>query len=332
MKEKKGGGFLRWPWNVAVYVALFLVLRIFAIPIILILMAIQRKNNPNGAAEGYCLSRTRKRLAWLIWALLVLALAGVMLVMLSVGLKQDRAYFETMDYVTLAFCGVGGLLFLLGGLYLAYVAIRDSFFPAKSTLAKSIRSQLPYPDEAPPVEELFAMVDKDLEENGQWFDAVGIGREWVLGDEATYIPNIRGVYGRNEVHHRANGNGLRRITQLLIVDNRQQRFITDMMDYRELDAAIQCLRLRAPLAEFGNYAQYNRITGLSQCYQEFLDRHAEGKRPALELLHDLRRPVVRIQRRLRKLHGQLGGHRFGKGCGRGICLIPVLILRDLRIK
>ena len=34
-------------------------------------------------------------------------------------------------------------------------------------LAKSIRSQLPYPDEAPPVEELFAMVDRDIQANGQ---------------------------------------------------------------------------------------------------------------------------------------------------------------------
>ena len=142
MKEKKGF-FLRWPWNVVVYVALFAALRLFAVPIILILMAVQRKNNPHGVEEGYCLSRTRKRITWLLWALLVLFLSAAMLCLFLVGLKQDRTYFETMDYVTLAVSGIGGLLFLIGGLYLAYAAIRDSFFPAKSALAKSIRNQLP---------------------------------------------------------------------------------------------------------------------------------------------------------------------------------------------
>ena len=274
MKEKKGGGFLRWPWNVAVYVALFLVLRIFAIPIILILMAIQRKNNPNGAAEGYCLSRTRKRLAWLIWALLVLALAGVMLVMLSVGLKQDRAYFETMDYVTLAFCGVGGLLFLLGGLYLAYVAIRDSFFPAKSTLAKSIRSQLPYPEEAPPVEELFAMVDKDLEENGQWFDAVGIGREWVLGEKASRIDRIRGIFTVDEIRRRRAGNrtNTSRVIQLVLVDDRWQANITDFKKPQELRAAADCLALRVPEARRGENSQWSGFWNMDESQREEFER------------------------------------------------------------
>ena len=61
--EKKKGGFLRWPWNVVVYIALVAALRLFAIPIILILVAIQRKNNPHGVEEGYCLSRTRRRIS-----------------------------------------------------------------------------------------------------------------------------------------------------------------------------------------------------------------------------------------------------------------------------
>ena len=143
--EKKKGGFLRWPWNVVVYVLLFAVFRLFAVPIILILMAIQRKNNPNGVAEGYCLSRTRKKLTWLIWGALCLAVAVCLGAVFSVGLGQDRAYWETMDYVTLAVCGIGGPLLLIGGLYLGYAAVRDTFFPEKSALAKSIRSQLPYP-------------------------------------------------------------------------------------------------------------------------------------------------------------------------------------------
>ena len=75
MKKKKGG-FLRWPWNVVVYVLLFAVLRLFAVPIVLILMAVQRKNNPHGVEEGYCLSRTRRRISWVLWGLLWLFLAA----------------------------------------------------------------------------------------------------------------------------------------------------------------------------------------------------------------------------------------------------------------
>ena len=67
MKEKKGA-FLRWPWNVVAYVLLFAVLRLFAIPVVLLLMWVQERNNPHGVREGYCLSRTRKRLTWLLWA------------------------------------------------------------------------------------------------------------------------------------------------------------------------------------------------------------------------------------------------------------------------
>ena len=127
MEEKKGR-FLRWPWNVVVYVLLALVLRIFAVPVILILMWVQRKNNPHGISEGYCLSRTRKRLTWLIWAFLVLVVSAALFFMLKVGLEQDKTYWETMDYVTLAVCGVGGPLLLIGGLYLGYTAVRDTFF------------------------------------------------------------------------------------------------------------------------------------------------------------------------------------------------------------
>ena len=208
MNEKKGF-YLRWPWNVVVYVLLFVVLRIFAIPVVLLLMSAQRRNNPNGAAEGYCLSRTRKRLTWLLWALLAWGLAVSLGAVFFMGLEQDRAYWETSDYVTLAVSGGGAALFLLLGLWLGYAALRDTFFPAKSALARSIRSQLPYPDEAPPVDELFAMVDNDLKEDAHWFGPVGIGREWVLGDGANRIDRIRGIFLINELHQHQTQTGVR---------------------------------------------------------------------------------------------------------------------------
>lgn len=288
--EGKKGGFLRWPWNVVVYVLLFLALRLFAVPIILFLMWIQKKNNPHGEAEGYCLSRTRKRLIWMIWALLVLVMSAGLFCMLNVGLAQDRTYWETMDYVTLAVCGIGGPLLLIGGLYLGYIAVRDTFFPEKSALAKSIRNQLPYPDEAPPVETLFAMVDADLKENGQWFGPVGIGREWVLGDEANKIERIRGIFVVNEIHQHRTQTGIRssRKMELVLIDDRWQRTVTSFHNLRDLQAAADCLGLRVPYAQRGtNRANMNFWT-MDESARENFEREFRQKQ-SLRALEQVQR-------------------------------------------
>lgn len=279
MKEKKGG-ILRWPWNIIIYTALVLVLRIFAIPVILILLWVQRKNNPHGEAEGYCLSRTRKRLVWLIWSLLVLVIAAALLCMLIVGLKQDREYQETMDYVTLAFCGIGGPLFLAAGLYLGFVAVRDTFFPEKSALAKSIRSQLPYPEEAPPAGTLFAMVDEDLKENAQWFGSVGIGKEWVLGDGVNKIDRIRGIFVVDELHqhHTQTGTRTNRTLQLVLIDDRWQRTVTSFHDLNDLKAAADCLALRVPDARRGVNDANLEFWHLDESQREDFERQFQQQR------------------------------------------------------
>lgn len=272
-RENKGG-FLCWPWNAVVYVLLALTLRLFAIPVILILMWIQRKNNPHGQAEGYCLSRTRKRLTWLIWALLALAVGGALLYMLPVGLRQDRAYWDTTDYATLAFCVAGGPLLVIGGLCLAYISIRDSFFPEKSALAKSIRSQLPYPEETPPAAELFATVDGDLRENGRWFGPIGIGREWVLGDGVNRIDRIRGIFVVNEIHqhHTQTGVRTRRDMELVLIDDRWQRTVTSFNNLKDLQAAAECLRLLAPEAAWGTNSQNLDFWTMDESAQEDFER------------------------------------------------------------
>ncbi len=278
MKEKKGG-FLPWPWNAVVYVLLALTLRLFAIPVILLLMSIRRQKNPHGVQEGYCLSRTRKRLTWLIWALLVLIVGAGLLVMLRVGLQLDRAYWETSDYVTLGVCGIGGPLLVLGGLYLACAAIRDAFFPERSALAKSIRSQLPYPEEAPPAAELFAMVDGDLEANGQWYGPVGIGREWVLGDSVNKIDRIRGIFVINELHQHQTKTGVRtsRNMELVLIDDRWQRASTTFRNLNELQAAADCLALRVPDARRGNGSQCSAFWTLDESEREDFERSFRQK-------------------------------------------------------
>ncbi len=76
----------------------------------------------------------------------------------------------SFGYYLIPVVGAGAILV---GLVLAYRSLRDALRPEKSALARSIRSQLPYPEEAPPVKELFAMVDQDLKQNGQWCGKTG---------------------------------------------------------------------------------------------------------------------------------------------------------------
>lgn len=282
MKEKKGG-FLRWPWNVVIYLLLVLALRIFAIPVILVLMWIQQKNNPHGISEGYCLSRTRKRLTWLVWSLLLLAVSVAMLYMLKVGLEQDQTYWETADYTTLTVCGIGGLLLLIGGIYLGYVAVRDTFFPEKSALAQSIRNQLLYPDEAPPVGELFAMVDQDLKENAQWFGSVGIGREWVLGDGVNKIDRIRGIFVVDKIrqHHTETGTRTSRNLELVLIDDRWQRTVTSFNDLRDLQAAADCLALRVPNAQRGVNDANITFWNMDESKKEEFEREFQQKQNRL---------------------------------------------------
>jgi len=278
MKEKKG--FLRWPWNIVVCVLLLVVLRLFAIPVILILMWVQRKNNPHGVEEGYCLSRTRKQFTWLIWALLMLVIAAALGAVFFMGLDQDRTYWETMDYVTLAVSGGGTVLLALLGLWLGYAAIRDTFFPEKSALAQSIRNQLPYPEEAPPAAELFAMVDKDLQESAQWFGPVGIGREWVLGDGANRIDRIRGIFVINEIHQHHTKTGVRtsRTMELVLIDDRWQRTSTSFGNLKDLQAAADCLALRVPDAARGGESRCSSFWTMDESAREDFEREFRQKR------------------------------------------------------
>ena len=178
-KNKTCPPWLRWPWNVVIYVVLALVLRIFAIPFIILLIVLQNRYSPHGAAEGYCLSRTRRRLVWLIPRVILLAFGGVAIYLTITVAPAEEVQERLM-------VGGMGALSLLIGACLSVVAVRDACFPAHSKLARSIRAQLPFPDEAPGMAELFAMVDNDLAQNGMWFGPVGVGKEWVLGSQASY--------------------------------------------------------------------------------------------------------------------------------------------------
>lgn len=291
-QEKKGVvRFLCWPWNVMVYILLAVTLRLFAIPVILILMGLKKKYNPHGAAEGYCLSRTRKRLPGLLFSLLFLLLCAMFAVVFFDELRQPREDWEMQDYLFLAVSGVAAVAMLLAGIYEGFTSVRDTFFPAKSTLAKSIRSQLMVPGEAPPVGALFAMVDDDLKENGEWFDTVAIGKEWVLGDMACRIDRIRAIFTVDKIHQHHTQTGVRtnRTLQLVLVDDRWQAAITTFRKPGELRAAADCLAFRVPSAYRGINSDYIDFLAKDDVERETFERefrHREAARASNRAMRD----------------------------------------------
>lgn len=277
--------YLKWPWNLVVYVLLVILLRIFAIPVILLLMWWNKKQQPDGPAEGYCLQRTRGRLIPLVWAAVALLMAAAGAAYLTLSWTVDKTDWDYMEYIKLAAAGLLAVGGLLAAGYLAYTGLRDAFCPEKSQLARSIRQQLPYPEEAPPVKELFAMVDEDVRQNGQWFGRLAVGREWILGDEVSYIPRIRGVFWRDETRTRRSGNRVTttRILQLWILDDRQQCRPTDLRQPKELQAALDCLRQRIPAAVFAKYdsREYNDCIHADEQQWYFMEREFERRKEQL---------------------------------------------------
>ena len=259
-RPKKAGFYLKWPWDLVLFLVLAALLRLAAVPVILLFWVWNQRRQPPGE---YCLRRTRGRLVLALWGLLALALGAGAVLLWPEYWSPDRAGWAWRDYLNLALCAGAAVAGPVAGLALIWLGLRDAFFPAKSRLARSIREQLPYPEEAPPVEELFRMVDQDLAEHGEWFGKLGIGSRWVLGQEATDLERVRGVFGRNETRTCHSGGRTRvvRTIQLWLVDDRQHRRCTDLADAGQLEGAMDCLRRRVPQAVFGVYdsPEYRRL-------------------------------------------------------------------------
>lgn len=239
----------------------------------------------NNTSNSVCLKRTRKKLINLLWAALFLFVALALLVYAASCWSSDRSYWEVKDWAVAILSVVLGLTALATGLYESVTSIRDTFFPSKSRLAKSIRSQLPYPEEAPPVKKMFAMVDRDIMENGVWFDRVAVGREWILGDDVTYIPRIRAVFGRDEIQRRrVNGRTITsEVIQLYIIDDRKQVQATGLRNPSELKQLLECLRLRAPDALFLPYEEYMNYLAKSQEEWDTIDREFRIRKARREM-------------------------------------------------
>lgn len=285
-KKEKKRFYLKWPWNLAVYVLLAVLFRVLSIPLILLLVWWNEKQQPDGPAEGYCLQRTRRQLIQLVWSAVALLMAAAGAAFLTISWKADKTVWDYTEYIKLAAAGLVAVVGLLVAAYMAYIGLRDAFCPEKSRLAQSIRDQLPYPEEAPPVKELFAMVDEDLRRNGWWFGKLGMGSEWILGDQAFFIPRIRGVFWRDKIRTRRSGNRVSttRILELWLLDDRQQCESTDFCLPKELQAAVECLRQRVPAAVFGEYDSrvYNDFIHADEQEWHFMEQEYERRKSQLE--------------------------------------------------
>lgn len=208
----------------------------------------------------YCRNRTRDRFAYLFLGLLLLFFGFCLGVYAAFGGEEGyRAVIAALACLGITAAGV----------YECYTSLRDVFSPGKSAIARSIRAQLPRPEEAPGWQQLFEMVDRDLAASGRWFGKVGVGSQWLLGDEVSCLPRIRGVFQQNELHHNAGTGKTSRTIRLLIVDDRKQAQITSLNDPRDLEAVVQYLRLRVPAAYFGSYHDY---IGYCDCTDEEWDQ------------------------------------------------------------
>ena len=290
--EQKGNRrvFLKWPLNwivcgLFVMVAGFFIGYLWSALLAALFLWWQKKQNPGAVPQGgYCLDRTRKRLARLVWALLYLLFALAGGVVFYMQLQEDRSAWEISDWAFTVFAAGLVLVFVPLGLYEAYTDFRDALFPGKSRLARSIRSQLPYPDEAPDVSELFAMVDRDIQENGQWFDRAAVGKDWIFGDDVTSVDRVRAVFGRDEIvrHHHGGRTQTSRTVELWILDDRRQAQCTALRDYRELQPLMDCIRLRAPDALYRPYSEYSAYCGKSEEEWQALEREYRQRRAQRE--------------------------------------------------
>ena len=128
------------------------------------------------------------------------------------------------------------------------------------------------------------MVDQDLKQNGQWCGKLGVGREWVLGDEVSSIPRIRGVFSRVERHTRHAGKRTQvtYLYEIRIVDDRRQQQVTSLRSKREVEEAMDCLRRRVPAAVFGEYnsREYNDLIYAKEEEQRYAQERAYRNRAA----------------------------------------------------
>ncbi len=104
---------------------------------------IMTNENKRAQMVSYCRNITKKKLMSLWLAALLLFLGASACVYGWMQLGADKSGWDYMEYIKLVIGWGGAVFFFASGAGTAYTAVRDAFWPQKSTLARSIRSQLP---------------------------------------------------------------------------------------------------------------------------------------------------------------------------------------------
>lgn len=266
---------------VAVCVGLGFVIGFLWSILLLVLAVVLIKKVNKGPVDGYCMAHLRKKLP--------LALVGLLFILAGAGgaVYAWFMYNETpVEWANVIGGAVAAVLGIVAGVYQTFTVLRDACFPEKSALAQSIRSQLDYPDEAPGVVELFSMVDSDIAQNGTWFGPLAVGREWVLGDEASRLDRVRGIFylDKTERHHTSNGTKTSRILQLILLDDRRQTQTTDFSQPDDLEGAFLFLKERLPDAFYGTKQQMDSL--VSQTQEEWHQTEADFEKRRTESEND----------------------------------------------
>ncbi len=117
-----------------------------------------------------------------------------------------------------------------------------------------------------------------------------MGKEWLLGDDASLLSRIRAVFGRDETVIRRRGGRTQtsRTIQLYVLDDRRQVQATGLRSPSELKALMTCLKLRCPEALFLPYEQYLDYCGKSEEEWQALLRDYNARKAQRELQEEER--------------------------------------------
>lgn len=206
----------------------------------------------NTTNYSYCRSRCRSQLKIGFFGLALSAFCAACFIAI---VKYDVVF--TDEFTTTVAKFALPFVFLLG-VFLMLMGFRDALFPEKSTLAKSIRQQLKYPDESTSADELFAMVDKDIEKNGKWFGNLAIGKEWVFSDSVMKIDRIRAAFYKieREIH-----NNRSSVTFILtLVDNKRNEKSFYMKSEDAMMTAYQMIGVLVPGVYNGNRKKFMKMS------------------------------------------------------------------------
>lgn len=168
--------------------------------------------------------------------------------------------------------GLGGylaaaLLLVLPGvvcLWLGFRRMRQNRAladPENSRLVQSIRRQLPAEQAKLPLEQVFALVDRDLA-GGEHFGNAILGREWVLAaDLAVRAGNIRGIF--MEIRGARSAGVYVSNYEITVCNERRECASTVFLDGKKAEACLAALHALAPEAARGGNLELVQMMSMS---------------------------------------------------------------------